>query len=230
MVLELSHTLSEPRPAATAILVRFTDRSVEVLLLKRNETLEHMPGLWVFPGGKVESEDPGADALEKSRYGAARELQEEAGVTVPPAQLMPFSHWLTPVVVKRRFSTWFFLAEVDDDTPVTVDGSEITAHRWWCPSEAIAAHHSGDLPLTPPTLVSLHDLQTLEVSRDRWAALSARSPAHFFPRVVRDDEAMVFLYEGDISYESGDLNLQGAVHRTLGKGDIFYYESLSAGV
>ena len=48
--------------------------------------------------------------------------------------------------------------------------------------------------------------------------------------MVLDDEAMVFLYEGDISYESGDLNLQGAVHRTLGKGEIFYYESLSAGV
>ena len=108
MVLELSDTVSEARPAATAILVRFTDQSAEVLLLKRNETLKHMPGLWVFPGGKVEPDDPGEGALEQARHGAARELQEEAGVSLSPAALTPFSHWLTPVVVKRRFSTWFF--------------------------------------------------------------------------------------------------------------------------
>ena len=100
--------------------------------MKRSNTCQ---ACGCFPGGKVEPDDPGEDALEQARHGAARELQEEAGVSLSPAALTPFSHWLTPVVVKRRFSTWFFLAEVDDDTPVTVDGSEITAHQWWCPSE-----------------------------------------------------------------------------------------------
>ena len=229
-MLELSETVSEARPAATAILVRFTDKSAEVLLLKRNETLRHMPGLWVFPGGKVEPDDPGTDALEQARHSAARELQEEAGVSLSATQLTAFSHWLTPVVVKTRFSTWFFLAEVHKDTPVIVDGSEITAHQWWCPSKAIAAHHSGDLPLTPPTLVSLHELQCLEASRKAWTFLSSQPPTHFFPNVVRDTEALVFLYEGDVSYESGDLTLQGPVHRTVGKGRLFYYEPLSEGV
>jgi len=229
VVLELSDTVSEARPAATAILVRFTDQSAEVLLLKRNETLKHMPGLWVFPGGKVEPDDPGEGALEQARHGAARELHEEAGVSLSPDELTPFSHWLTPVVVKRRFSTWFFLSVVDDDTPVTVDGSEITAHQWWGPSEALAAHHNGDLPLTPPTLVSLHELQCLEASRDAWTALVSRPPVHFFPNVVREAEAMTFLYEGDACYESGDLTLQGTVHRTVGKGGRFYYEPLSGG-
>ena len=112
---------------------------------------------------------------------------------------------------------------------MTVDGSEITAHQWWCPSEALAAHHSGDLPLTPPTLVSLHELQCLEASRDAWTALVSRPPVHFFPNVVREAEAMIFLYEGDACYESGDLTLQGPVHRTVGKGGRFYYEPLSEG-
>ena len=134
VVLDFSSTVSEARPAATAIVVRFTGQSAEVLLLRRNERLKHMPGLWVFPGGKVESDDPGADALEQARYGAARELEEEAGLSLSPTQLTPFSHWLTPVVVRRRFSTWFFLAKVDSATAVTVDGSEIIAHQWWCPS------------------------------------------------------------------------------------------------
>ena len=55
------------------------------------------------------------------------------------------------------------------------------------------------------------------------------APVHFFPNVVREAEAMIFLYEGDACYESGDLTLQGPVHRTVGKGGRFYYEPLSEG-
>ena len=46
---------------------------------------------------------------------------------------------------------------------------------------------------------------------------------------MREAEAMIFLYEGDACYESGDLTLQGPVHRTVGKGGRFYYEPLSEG-
>ncbi|MED5314944.1 MAG: hypothetical protein VYB84_02800 [Pseudomonadota bacterium] len=56
---------------------------------------------------------------------------------------------------------------------------------------------------------------------------SFHEPVHFFPNVVREAEAMIFLYEGDACYESGDLTLQGPIHRTVGKGGVFYYEPLS---
>ena len=73
--------------------------------------------------------DEGDDELEQARCGAARELQEEAGISLSAETLLTFSHWLTPVVVKSRFSTWFFIAEVGSDDVVTVDGSEIVAHE-----------------------------------------------------------------------------------------------------
>ena len=182
-----------------------------------------MPGLWVFPGGKIEALDEGDDDLEQARRGAARELQEEAGLSFPAETLLTFSHWLTPVVVKRRFATWFFIAEVGSDEPVRVDGSEIVAHEWWRPRDAIRAHHEGQLPITPPTLVSLHDLQGEDDPSVLLAQLGERVPRRFFPRVVRDDDQMVFLYEGDAAYESGDLTQQGAQHRTLGAQGIFRY-------
>ena len=121
-----------------------------------------MPGIWVFPGGKVELDDAGANALEQARQAAARELNEEAGIALPPESLTPFSHWLTPTLVKRRFATWFFITEVAQDLAVDVDGHEIVDYRWWEPAMAIEAHHQGTLPLTPPTLVSLHDLHSLD--------------------------------------------------------------------
>ena len=223
MVLEFSEEGSPTLPAASAIVVRQTHDGLETLLLKRSDELKHMPGLWVFPGGKVEDLDEGDDDLQQARCGAARELQEEAGLSLPAESLLTFSHWLTPVVVKRRFATWFFIAEVGSKESVTVDGSEIVEHEWWHPGDAIRAHHEGQLRITPPTLVSLHDLQVEDDPSMLLTQLGERAPPHFFPRVVRDGDQMVFLYEGDAAYESGDLTQQGAQHRTLGAQGIFRY-------
>mgnify|MGYP001261093205 FL=1 len=223
MVLEFSEEASPALPAASAIVVRRSHDGLETLLLKRSDELKHMPGLWVFPGGKVEVSDEGDDDLEQARCGAARELQEEAGLSLPVETLQTFSHWLTPVVVKRRFATWFFIAEVGSDEPVTVDGSEIVAHDWWRPGDAILAHHEGQLPITPPTLVSLHELQVEDNPAVLLAQLGERVPPRFFPRVARDGDQMAFLYEGDAAYESGDLSQQGTQHRTLGARGIFRY-------
>ncbi|MEL0260265.1 MAG: NUDIX domain-containing protein, partial [Halieaceae bacterium] len=110
-MLELSDEETDAKPAATVILIRPAGEGIEVLLLKRSEALKHMPGLWVFPGGKVEADDPGKGDFEQARSAAARECHEEAGVALRPDLLAPFSHWLTPVVVKRRFATWFFWAQ-----------------------------------------------------------------------------------------------------------------------
>ena len=223
MVLEFSEEATPALRAASAIVVRQTHDGLETLLLKRSDELKHMPALWVFPGGKVEDSDEGNDDLERARRGAARELQEEAGLSLPAETLLTFSHWLTPVVAKRRFATWFFIARVGSDEPVTVDGSEIVAHEWWRPEDAIRAPHEGQLPITPPTLVSLHDLQGEDDPSVLLVQLGERAPPRFFPRVVRDGDQMVFLYEGDAAYESGDLTQQGAQHRTLGAQGIFRY-------
>ena len=65
----------------------------------------------------------------------------------------------------------------------------------------------------------LHDLRVLGVSR-RMGTFVITATHVLFPNVVREAETMVFLYEGDASYESGDLSLRER-HRTLRKTGIF---------
>ena len=65
MVLEFSEEASPALPAASAIVVRRTYDGLETLLLKRSDELKHMPGLWVFPGGKVEVSDEGETTSSK---------------------------------------------------------------------------------------------------------------------------------------------------------------------
>lgn len=222
-VLDFSEEVQPAAPAATAIVVRRIGEGLEVLLLRRSDALKHMPGIWVFPGGKVEPDDDGHDEMYRARTAACRELQEEAGISLAPAAMMPFSYWLTPTVVKRRFATWFFLARWPEAATVEVDGREIVDFQWWSPTEAVAAHHGGHLPMTPPTLVSLHDIVNLAQFPSLDEAVQRREPPRFFPRVVRDSDRMVFLYPGDAAYDSGDLETAGGVHRTIGAAGIFSY-------
>ena len=42
--------------------------------------------------------------------------------------------------------------------------------------------------------------------------------------MIRDDEQMVFLYEGDVSYATGDLSQEGKRHRTVGDRGVFQYQ------
>jgi 8-oxo-dGTP pyrophosphatase MutT (NUDIX family) len=50
-----------PRPAATVMLLRDTDRGLAVFLLQRHSGMDFAPGTTVFPGGGVDDRDRNAD-------------------------------------------------------------------------------------------------------------------------------------------------------------------------
>lgn len=53
-------------PAATVVLLRESDAGrIEVLMTKRAAGLAFMAGLWVFPGGRMESSDQSAEAAAR---------------------------------------------------------------------------------------------------------------------------------------------------------------------
>lgn len=156
-------TIMDPCPAGTVVLVRERRAGLQVLLLQRNSTLVFEGGAWVFPGGRV---DPGdyprdgggdEDALA-ARNAAVREAREEAGVSVPPGELIHIAHWTTPEGPPRRFATWFFLCPLHGDPPVVVDRSEILDFCWLSPAKALRRHRDGRIRLPRPTLATLKDL------------------------------------------------------------------------
>jgi glyoxylase-like metal-dependent hydrolase (beta-lactamase superfamily II)/8-oxo-dGTP pyrophosphatase MutT (NUDIX family) len=81
----------EPRPAATLLWLRPTAAGPEVLLTRRSPTASFLPGVFVFPGGRIDDEDARAHDLVHGGEGAAtaqltaalaalRESFEELGV------------------------------------------------------------------------------------------------------------------------------------------------------
>lgn len=204
-------------PSATVVLVRDGSEGLEALLVQRNKAVQHMGGMWVFPGGKVDTQDYPADGdtYQAAVNAAIRETREEAGLDVTPDQLVYLSHWITPVGAKRRFATWFFLTILEDDQEVVVDGGEIARHRWVRPQIALAesADDTQSLRLVPPTFVSLKELTECGSCDEVRDIFSAREPLHYAPRMVFVTDGICFLYQGDAGYDSESLDISGNRHR-----------------
>src|SRR6185437_6097481 len=149
--------VTRPRQAATVILLRGESTGLEVLLVRRTPKARFMGGVWVFPGGAVDTSEGAGD--EAHRAAAIRELREEAAIALDdPAALVKFSRWITPAQVKIRFDTHFFLAPVPDGQEPHIDGEECVDLGWFSPQAALRAHRAGELPLVFPTIKHLQQL------------------------------------------------------------------------
>ncbi len=186
-----------PRQAATVILLRGGEEVLEVLLVKRTEKARFMGGVWVFPGGAVDEED-GESA---HRTAAARELSEEAGVTLAdPQALVEFSRWITPEEVSTRFDTRFFLAELPAGQEPKVDGEECVDQGWFTPQGALDAFAREEIVLVFPTIKHLEQLGAFTSVAELLDYASGREVVPVQPKVWFDGEVARVLLPGEPGY------------------------------
>lgn len=186
------------------MVVRDASQGLEVLLLRRSD-VGAFANFWVFPGGRIDDSDLGADEIERARAAAVREAHEEVGLIVDPANTHPYSHWTPPAIQPRRFATWFFVAHWGGDD-VRIDGHEIVDYRWMTPQAAIEEQ----MQMAPPTIVSLHELAdagsfaaTRRTEYPRWVTRPTKSAA----------DIPVLLWHGDAGYDALDAEIAGPRNR-----------------
>jgi 8-oxo-dGTP pyrophosphatase MutT (NUDIX family) len=188
-----------PRQAASVILLRGGSSALELLLVKRNPQQRFMGGAWVFPGGAVDAEEGQDDSAH--RGAAVRELEEEAAVTLDdPAQLVPFSRWITPAEVKTRFDTWFYLAPVPDGAEPAPDGAETVDARWYEPRGALDAHQRGEIMLVFPTIKHLEQLSAFASADELLEYAGGREVVPVQPQVIVSGETARIVLPGEPGY------------------------------
>jgi len=192
--------VTEPRRAATVIVLRGGAERLEVLLVKRNPAARFMGGAWVFPGGAVDRhEGEGEPAL---RAAALRELSEEAGIVLAsPDELVPFSRWITPPEVKIRFDTWFYLAALPSGTEARVDGAEVVDALWSEPAAALAAGERGELLLVFPTIKHLEQISSFGSADELLSYASGLEIRPVEPHVVLYGEQARVVLPGEPGYQ-----------------------------
>jgi 8-oxo-dGTP pyrophosphatase MutT (NUDIX family) len=199
--LNLAGEPTVPRQAATVILLRGGDRALEVLLVQRTPAARFMGGVWVFPGGAVDTDEGEGDVAH--RIAALREVREEAGITLPdPGALVKYSRWITPAAMRIRYDTHFFLAAVDDAQDARVDGSEVIDFRWLTPQAALDGYRRGELRLVFPTIKHLEQLAGFPSAAALLAFARGREVQPVEPRLVRNGEVARLVLPGEPGYEA----------------------------
>jgi 8-oxo-dGTP pyrophosphatase MutT (NUDIX family) len=182
---------TEPRQAATVIVLRGGFERLEVLLVQRNPGARFMGGAWVFPGGAV-------DAGEDHRAAGVREVREEAGLEVDA--LIPFSRWITPPQVKIRFDTVFFLAPAPAGAEPRPDGGETVDLRWLSPDGALSAYRRDEIALVFPTIKTLEALEGFGSADELLAWADGREVEPIEPQVVVEGEVARVVLPGEPGY------------------------------
>lgn len=215
--------VTTPRPSATVVLLRESDRGTEILFVKRRSG-DAFGDAWTFPGGVLDDDEHVARAcccglsesiansiLDIEEGGldyfstAVRELFEETGVllvnetadqsfgdarralingdtawttflesnglTVACEALQYFSHWITPTVMPKRWTTRFFIAELPDGQEAEPDGIEVTEHIWLTANTALGHARDGHGKLPYPTRKTLESFAGLSSIQEyqNWA-------------------------------------------------------------
>ncbi|EGO21167.1 hypothetical protein SERLADRAFT_398580 [Serpula lacrymans var. lacrymans S7.9] len=159
--------------------------------------------------------------------------------------LLPFTIWVTPPIVPRRFRTQFFVAflpgssstgfsggDKEDQLPTPDGAQEVIAARFVNVNTAMEEFRAGKISFLPPQYYIVETLRSLLTghinTQDQRETVTRLSRGGFGqmvinPRVsrVRDEEGReIFAYEGDET-RGGP---KGRLHRSLvrRKGDIFH--------
>jgi len=75
--------------------------------------------------------------------------------TLSLSNLGKWSHWITPKLMKKRFDTRFFIALMPENQTCIPDNMETSHGVWLTPDNALEQNLKGEIPLSPPTIVTL---------------------------------------------------------------------------
>jgi 8-oxo-dGTP pyrophosphatase MutT (NUDIX family) len=189
-----------PRQAASVILLRASHLGFELLLVKRSPAQRFMGGYWVFPGGAVDADEGEGEAAQ--RAAAVRELREEAGVAgIAAADLVRYSRWITPELLRIRFDTHFFLALTPAGTVARCDGHECVDQRWDAPQALLDDYARGTLALAFPTLRQIEQLAAFGSAAELLERARTHDVTAVLPRVVRSGEIARLVLPGEPGYD-----------------------------
>ena len=165
-------------------------------------------GLWL--GAPPEPARSATDwALLRARLHGGESLAQlasGAGLPLATRVLQPWSRWVTPFGVPRRFDTLFFVAPLPPAQQPEVDAGETTELAWVSPVAALADRTGGGLPMEYATVRIVESLQPFGTRGcaallAHAAAQTALPPVH--PRLVVDGDRHVcgVLLPGQAGYE-----------------------------
>ncbi|MDB5654184.1 MAG: hydrolase [Tardiphaga sp.] len=124
--------------------------------------------------------------------------------------LMPYAHWITPEGMKKRFDTWFFLAEAPAEQVGMHDGKEATDSIWLSPREALEGGASGRFTLPFPTTRNLIKLGKQESVTAALEDARGSAVITVMPIVSKDGDKRTLRIPLEAGYDGEVFEMSGA--------------------
>lgn len=133
-----------------------------------------------------------AEMMERHRLAPAVDL------------LTPYSHWVTPTFMPKRFDTHFFLAAAPGDQLAAHDGRESVDSIWINPRTALADSKNGRYTVVFATRLNLEMLAQANTVAEALAQAARRRIVTVIPELVEKDGARRLRLPLEAGY-GGDL-------------------------
>lgn len=121
--------------------------------------------------------------LDRSELGIGEMLRAE-DLELTCESLVDFAHWVTPVMMPKRFDTRFFLASPPARQLARHDGRELVDSVWIRPVDALAQADAGQRTIVAPTRLNLQRLGYSYGVADAFAAARAQPVVRVLPELV----------------------------------------------
>lgn len=121
--------------------------------------------------------------------------------------LVPYSHWITPVFVPRRFDTWFFLAVAPVDQLAEHDGGESVDSVWVRPADVLEDGEAGRRTMLFPTKLNLMQLAESATVDAAVAAHRGRVVPTILPKVERRGEQRILSVGRESGYKLYEIEM-----------------------
>ena len=147
-----------------------------------------------------------APAINQGPQKSFPELVESAGHTIKLSALGRWSHWVSPEQMHRRYDTRFFWAAKPVGQSCRPDLEEVVHGCWISPRKGLVANLRGEIPLSPPTLVTLHELLAYRDLDDLKKRTKERQWGKLrLPRMVITKTATLIIEPWDHQYDQDHI-------------------------
>lgn len=169
----------------------------ELVCAAVRETFEESGVLLAGPTEDAIVPDTSADDWEADRQAlldrsqSLAELLARRGLVLRGDLLRPWAHWITPEIEERRYDTRFFVAALPAGQRTRDVSTESDRVTWVRPADAADAARRGDMPMLPPTRVTLTELAAYDSVADVLAARRDIRPRLPEARLVDGDAFLV---------------------------------------
>jgi hypothetical protein len=128
------------------------------------------------------------------------DVVRELGVRLRLDALTVFARWITPVMMPKRFDTWFYAVRAPADQVAAADGREAVDAEWIAPAEVLRLAEAGERTVIFPTRMNVQLLAEANSAADCVARAQARELVTVLPQVETRGEGRFLVLPSNAGY------------------------------